>query len=215
MMRPPPRFTDGHTASISARQWREIVSRFDNGSASILSSGIGAGAAAAGASSGAFRFSTFGAAALGGGGAAFFGAGVAAGGGGGAAAAGGGAAAAGGGAVFAAGGGGGGGAGGAVAAGGGVTACTALAQAGDSLAMCWRKQSRASLPPRGTPEQFDRKSERQLPRMALCCSALIWAKVPALKAARASVATASRRTRGARFRGSSMIFPLFRFFGLF
>ena len=53
-----------------------------------------------------------------------------------------------------------------------MTALTALPQAGDSLAMCCRRQSSASLPPRGTPEQFDRKSERQDERMALNCSSL-------------------------------------------
>ena len=67
---------------------------------------------------------------------------------------------------------GGGGGGGAAAAGGGVTALTALPQAGDSWAMCCRRQSSASLPPRGTPEQFDKKSERQDERMALNCSSL-------------------------------------------
>jgi len=53
-----------------------------------------------------------------------------------------------------------------------VTAFTALPQTGDSLAMCCRRQSSASLPPRGTLEQFDKKSERQDERTALSCSSL-------------------------------------------
>jgi hypothetical protein len=125
----------------------------------------------------AFVFSIFGLAAFGVAGAATgcFGAGAATGGGGDTAVAGGGGG--GDGAAAAAGGGGGaalaaGGDGGAAAAGGGVTALTALPQAGDSLAICCRRQSSASLPPRGTPEQFDKKSERQEERMALNCSSL-------------------------------------------
>jgi len=51
-------------------------------------------------------------------------------------------------------------------------ALTALPQAADSLAMCWRRQSSASLPPRGTPEQLARKSERQDERTAFNCSSL-------------------------------------------
>ena len=173
MRRPPPRLIEGQTASRSARQWRAIASRFGSGNASIFSSGIGGGATAAGGGGGAgcgssafflprhawpAASSRFGAAPP---------RGQCSGGwwgGGGAAAAGGG----GGGAALTAGGGG----GGAAAAGGGDTALTALPQAGDSLAMCCRRQSSASLPPRGTPEQFDKKSERQDERMALNCSSL-------------------------------------------
>jgi len=176
MMRPPPRFTEGHKASESVRQCRAIASRLASGSASIFSSGIDAGATAAGGGGSiACFFVGFGATALGGGAAICFGAGAVCGGGEATVAGGGGGGAAGGGAVLAAGG------GGDAAAAGGAIAFTALAQAGDSLAMCWRTQSSASLPPRGTPEQFDKKSERQDERIALSCSSLgfcAWAGGP-------------------------------------
>jgi hypothetical protein len=46
----------------------------------------------------------------------------------------------------------------------------------------------ASLPPGVTPEHFDWKSERQLPRMALCCSLVICACALPAKPAIASAA---------------------------
>jgi hypothetical protein len=51
-----------------------------------------------------------------------------------------------------------------------TTAFTAAWQAGDSLARCCFRQANASAPPRGTPEQFERKSDRQEERIALTCS---------------------------------------------
>lgn len=75
-----------------------------------------------------------------------------------------------GGAATALGGGAGGVAGAAAAAGAallGATALTAAWQPLESSAMCCFRQASASAPPRGTPEQFAMKSDRQDARMAL------------------------------------------------
>lgn len=53
-----------------------------------------------------------------------------------------------------------------------MVALTALPQAADSVARFYRRQSSASLPPRGTPEQFAKKSKRQDDRAAFNCSSL-------------------------------------------
>jgi hypothetical protein len=70
----------------------------------------------------------------------------------------------------AAGAGGGAAAAGAAAAGAGVIALTAVWQAPDSLARLRLRQSKASLPPGVTPEQFAMKSERHEARIAPVCS---------------------------------------------
>jgi hypothetical protein len=56
------------------------------------------------------------------------------------------------------------------AAGLGVSALTALRQAGESPATLRCRHCRASAPPRGTPEHFDMKSDRQFDRIAFCWS---------------------------------------------
>ena len=57
----------------------------------------------------------------------------------------------------------------------GIVTLTAVRQAGESLARLRCRHCNASAPPRGTPEQFDMKSDRQLLRMAFCCSGVGWA----------------------------------------
>jgi hypothetical protein len=53
----------------------------------------------------------------------------------------------------------------------------------------------ASAPPGVTPEQLDMKSERQLLRIALCCSAVGWAKAGLAARRRGSVMAAiAKRT---------------------
>jgi hypothetical protein len=69
-----------------------------------------------------------------------------------------------------------------------------LLQAGDRLATFFCRQPRASLPPGVTPEHFDMKSERQLARRALCCSALSCALAgSAMVKASAPIAAASAK----------------------
>lgn len=76
----------------------------------------------------------------------------------------------------------GGGAGAAVAAGGGAAgaagaiAVTAARQPADSRGVFFCRHSSASLPPRGTPEHSERKSERHEERMASCWAPVGWAK---------------------------------------
>jgi hypothetical protein len=53
-----------------------------------------------------------------------------------------------------------------------MVALTAVLQAGARLATFFCRHISASLPPGVTPEHFDMKSDRQLARMALCCSAV-------------------------------------------
>jgi hypothetical protein len=55
-------------------------------------------------------------------------------------------------------------------------AFTAFWQPGDSLVALRCRHCSASAPPGVTPEQLDMKSERQLLRSALCCSAVGWAE---------------------------------------
>jgi hypothetical protein len=64
--------------------------------------------------------------------------------------------------------------GGATAAGAvlGAMALTAVWQGAESCAMCCFRQASASAPPRGTPEQFAMKSDRQDARIALIWSGL-------------------------------------------
>ena len=59
-----------------------------------------------------------------------------------------------------------------------MVALTAVLQAGARLATFFCRHSSASLPPGVTPEHFDMKSDRQLARMALCCSAVTCANAP-------------------------------------
>ncbi len=117
------------------------------------------------------------------------------------------AAAGGGGAVGAAAAGGGAGAGGGVCAGAGLAgaaagagagmvALTAVLQAGDRLATLVCRQTSASLPPGVTPEHFDMKSDRQLERMALCCSAVTCAAAGLNKVAKAITAASGAKWRG-------------------
>jgi hypothetical protein len=74
-----------------------------------------------------------------------------------------------------------------------MVALTAVLQAGDRLATLVWRHCNASLPPGVTPEHFDMKSDRQAPRMALCCSGVTWAA-----AAVAKVATANAVNRAVR-----------------
>jgi hypothetical protein len=56
------------------------------------------------------------------------------------------------------------------AAAAGIVARTAAWQAPDSALTFFCRHISASLPPGVTPEQCDMKSERQFPRIALCCA---------------------------------------------
>lgn len=75
----------------------------------------------------------------------------------------------------------------AAGAGGGSVALTTVLQAGLRLATFFCRQVRASLPPGDTPEHFDMKSERQLARMALCCSGVICAMAAVPASVRAAI----------------------------
>jgi hypothetical protein len=63
-----------------------------------------------------------------------------------------------------------------------MVALTAVLQAGDKAATLVCKHCSASLPPGVTPEHFDMKSDRQAPRMALCCSGVTCATAVAVSA---------------------------------
>jgi stress-induced morphogen len=72
-------------------------------------------------------------------------------------------------------------------------------QAGARLATFFCRQAKASLPPGETPEHFDMKSERQLARRALCCSALTCAPAgSAIVQAIAPIAAASAKNHACR-----------------
>jgi hypothetical protein len=85
------------------------------------------------------------------------------------------------------------GAGFAAAAGAGRVARTAVWQPPESASTFFCRHISASLPPGVTPEQCDMKSERQLPRIALCCALEICA-CAAVAAARIAPAASGRRT---------------------
>lgn len=73
-----------------------------------------------------------------------------------------------------------------------MVALTAVLQAGDRLATLVCRQTSASLPPGVTLEHFDMKSDRQLERMALCCSGVTWAAAAPVKAASAIAASGAK-----------------------
>jgi hypothetical protein len=89
-----------------------------------------------------------------------------------------------------------------------MVALTAVLQAGDRLPTLVCKHCSASLPPGVTPEHFDMKSDRQAPRMALCCLGVTWAVTWAVAAvANAANATVVANARDQRL-GRIMVPPL-------
>jgi hypothetical protein len=70
-----------------------------------------------------------------------------------------------------------------------MVALTAVLQPDESLPTLRCRHCSASFPPGVTPEQFDMKSDRQLERMALCCSDVTCAAAGAVAAIDAASAS--------------------------
>jgi hypothetical protein len=95
-----------------------------------------------------------------------------------------------------------------------MVALTAVLQASDRLATLVCRQTSASLPPGVTPEHFDMKSERQLLRMALCCSGVTCAAAGPVRAASTMAAAAGAKARGQNLVGKVIVSPHFASAGI-
>ena len=91
-----------------------------------------------------------------------------------------------------------------------MVALTAVLQPGARSATFFCRHCSASLPPGVTPLHFAMKSERQLARMALCCSGVTCATALLVKAAKAIAAAASAPSLPGYILGNVMASPTFR-----